>query len=104
MKVAMKMALVCLSLLGLMLIAPGCSNSGSAGCASDADCGGQKCYQGACVQCTADSHCNAADKCMICSGQQCVKQANCCTADVQCPSGQRCWNVKGKRYGKCGAR
>lgn len=102
MKLAIKMMMVCLAVLGLMLMAPGCSNQGSAGCASDADCGGLKCAAGACVQCTSDSHCNAADKCMICNGNSCVKKSNCCTADVQCGGGQRCWNVRGKAYGQCG--
>lgn len=105
MKLAIKLAFVFLALVGLMLVAPGCSNGGKSGCSNDADCGGGlHCQSGQCVQCTNDGHCNAQNKCMVCNGSQCVKKSDCCVVDLDCPSGQRCFNVSGKAYGQCGAR
>jgi hypothetical protein len=95
-----KLAMVCFGLLALLLVFPGCGNG--PGCQTDADCGGAKCLNGQCMQCSVDSDCNANDACMVCAGGACQKQGNCCTTDLQCGAGNRCWNVKGKAYGKCG--
>lgn len=94
-----------LAVLSVLVFAVGCGNKPAAGqCTSDADCGGQFCVNGGCMQCRADNNCNASDKCMECSGNQCVRAADCCTTDAECGSGRRCINVPGKAYGRCGAR
>ena len=100
MKLTMKLMIASLGLLGLLLVSPGCGNG--PGCSTDADCGSDKCVSGACVQCTADSDCNANNACMVCSGNSCQQKSDCCTTDLQCGQGSRCWNVRGKAYGKCG--
>ncbi len=55
------------------------------------------------VECTKDADCNKNDKCRVCSSDKCVKKSDCCTTDLECTGGERCWNVPGKAYGKCGA-
>ena len=87
MKLTIKLAMVCLAILGLLALGAcsgGAAATNSGGCQSDKDC-------------------NAADKCMVCSGGSCQKVADCCLTDVECGGGQRCWNEKGKAYGKCGS-
>jgi len=108
MKLAIRIALVIATCLGFVVLVPGCGNQNtastppqSAGCTSDAQCNGLKCASGECVQCTADSHCNSRDKCNVCSANKCVKKSNCCTDDTQCSRGQRCFNVRGRKYGSC---
>lgn len=54
------------------------------------------------AECSADGDCNAQDKCRVCTSGKCSKVADCCTTDLECGKGMRCWNVKGKAYGKCG--
>lgn len=84
MKLTIKLAMVCLAILGLLALGACSGGAAAGGCQSDKDC-------------------NAADKCMVCSGGSCQKVADCCLTDVECGGGQRCWNEKGKAYGKCGS-
>jgi len=91
-----------LALVGLLAFG-GCSGADYAsGCQSDADCSGQKCHAGACVQCKTDGDCGG-NVCTACNNHQCVKVANCCGTDADCGSGRRCWNVAGTKRGKCGS-
>ncbi len=96
-----KIILSTVAVVAAMFFLVGCGNSAQAGCANDADCAGAQCVAGQCVQCATDAHCNANDKCMICTGTACVKKSDCCTSDLECGDAKRCFNVPGKAYGQC---
>lgn len=101
MSLRLRLVTLCMALFALLAFANGCGNSG---CTDDGACGGQFCVNGACVQCRADSNCNANNKCMQCQNYSCVAVNDCCTTDAECGSGQRCWNESGRAWGKCGAK
>lgn len=86
MKNTLKLLVVCFAIFGMALVTTGCKNEPAP----------------AKAECTSDANCNASSKCRVCNSGKCTTLSDCCTADTQCKSGQRCWNVPGKSYGKCG--
>jgi hypothetical protein len=112
MKLSLKTTLTALGVISLLALGASCGNTqqqipepeAAGGCQNDASCEGQVCLDGACVDCRVDKHCQGESKCRECSSNQCVDVDNCCTTDTECGDDQRCWNVKRKAYGQCGAK